>query len=114
MAAITSTFTFLVTPLSDGEIWFANSAAWNSYWANIQATVSIDAATTTTYGVSKQANNKVYVEVVTYYTLNVDLDGDGVPETYDIPTKAAFDTLNSIVKDMRTAMKNAGLLKEAQ
>ena len=57
------TFNFTVPPLPDNDIWFANSAAWNSYWTGIEATISLANATTTVAGLVKKADNLVYTSL---------------------------------------------------
>lgn len=101
------TFQLNVPDLPDSGVWFANAAAWKNYWLNVSTTVN--------FGI---AANAVYVEIAPgpsqYFDLQLDLDGDGTPESYVVPSKAAFDQLVNSYKDLRQAMKDAGLIEEAQ
>lgn len=46
---ISASIVIQVTPLTDNDIWFANAAAWNNYWANVSGEVTLTPATTTAY-----------------------------------------------------------------
>lgn len=106
---IAFTFTLNPTPLSDNEVWFANAAAWNNYFKNVPASATMDAIITTVYAPT------VYdATLVTY-----DFDIDGVPKY--VPSKAQFDSLlashsalDAAFQAMRTQLRNAGLITQAQ
>ncbi len=98
-----------VPDLPDNQIWFSNAASWNNYWSDITANVEFDGATTTVY------TPVPYNNALTPYALNV----DGV-ETV-VPTLAMFtslktelQTLNAAFQLMRTEMRNAGYITNAQ
>lgn len=106
---ITATVSINVPALPENDIWFANSASWSNYWADITANVEIDPVTTTVYASSPYDDN------LEPHTLNV----DGV-ETV-LATNAMFEslklelqTLNAAFQTMRTQLRNAGLITQAQ
>lgn len=107
--AITFSIALDVPALPDNDTWFANAAAWTNYWRDIDVEGELDAIVTTTY-------------VPSAYVAGQDapvLDFGGIQYTF--PTKAQHDSLvaqvaalDAIVQAMRTQMKNAGLITEAQ
>lgn len=106
---MTATVSINLPELSDNTVAFANAAAWNTYFSNITAAVDFDAVSTTLY-------------------VPVDYDTGLQPEafqlgdtTYILPTKAMFDSLlaafnalNSNYETLRTELRNAGLITNAQ
>lgn len=108
---MTATVSVNVSALPDNDVWFQNAAAWNSYWSNVTANVTLD-----------EIDNQVY----TPSTYNP--SGDLYPEAFQIGgevkilvTEAMFNslltrlnTLNSSYELLRTELRNAGLLKNAQ
>ena len=107
--ALTATISVNVPALPDNDIWFANAAAWNNYWQDITADVDLIPATTT-----------VYAAVAFDDTLPVhDFIIDSV--NYVVPSKAMFDSLvarvdalNAAFETMRTQMRTAGYITNAQ
>lgn len=106
---LTASISVNVTPLPDNDIWFANAAAWNNYWSDLDADIEFDGADTTLYVPS------AYNDALVPYTLDV----DGVQTT--VPTKAMFDSLKAQVAAldanyqlMRTELRNAGFITNAQ
>lgn len=98
-----------VPDLPDADIWFANAAAWKNYWKNIPLQFTFQGATTTKY--------VPFPYDVTLIPVAVTIEG----VNYDMPTMAMFtslhnrlDTLESKFQDMRTEMKDAGLITQAQ
>jgi hypothetical protein len=107
--AITATISVNVSALPDNAIWFANSAAWSNYWSDITADVEVDAVANTIY------DPEPYNNALQHYTLNV--DGVDVP----LATKLQIDSLIAQVaaldasyQQLRTEMRNAGYLENAQ
>ena len=103
-----------IVPLTDNQVWFANAAAWNNYWNNVEAEVEFDAVTTTLYVPS--AYNTGLQPIA-----NVIQAEDGSDVVQIMPTKAMFDSLRTQVtaldtafQAMRTELKNGGLITEAQ
>jgi len=99
-------FTLNVPPLPDIGIWFANAAAWTSYW---QQAISVTFT---------PISNAVYVDIpvgaATYYDFLMDLNGDGIDEHNVVPSKESFDLLVANYKNLRQAMKDAGLITQSQ
>ena len=46
---LSATISLSVPALPQNDVWFANSQAWTNYWANIDGTVTITPAATSTY-----------------------------------------------------------------
>jgi len=106
---LTANISVNVPELPDNEIWFANAASWNNYWQDITADVEFEPAATTIYAPSP------YNNALTSYVLNV----DGVD--YVLATKAQLDslvaqvaTLDAAFQLIRTEMRNAGYISNAQ
>jgi hypothetical protein len=104
-----------IVPLTDNEVWFANAAAWNNYWNNVDAEVEFDAITTIVYTPSAYNTGlQPIANVITDPTTGADV-------VQITPTKAMFDSLRAQVtaldtafQTMRTELKNGGLITEAQ
>lgn len=106
---ITASVSFNVTPLPDGDVWFANAAAWNNYWANIVADIDIDPIDTILYAAS------VYSAGAGVYVLNIDgVEHRLVTEEMHTSLLNRLNTLNSAFETMRTELRNAGLITNAQ
>jgi len=105
----TATIQIIVTPLPDNDVWFINSESWTNYWQNISGLVTITAA----------ANSK-YIPVAFDNTIpmqDINIDGNDI----FLPSLAAFRSLQAQVaaldasyQDLRTQMKAAGIIAEAQ
>lgn len=105
---LTATISINVPPLSDTDVWFANAAAWSNYWNDIEGDVTLDPIATIVYAASPFVDAGDYVANV-----------DGVE--YRLVQKATFDSLknrldvlNSAFETMRTELRNAGLITNAQ
>lgn len=108
--ALTASLSLTVPALPDNDVWFANSAAWTNYWHGITMSADFTPAATT-----------VYVPQTFIWNDNnaTSMIIDGV-ETYII-NKTQFDalllqlnTLDQCVQDMRTQLKTAGYIDNAQ
>lgn len=114
-----------VPALTDNAIWFANAAAWAAYWLQVGFTANIPVADVGDYGLVKKAVTALYTDPASTptqrVTLQIDNDGDGVVEEYSFVLASSydelrlqFDALNVAFKDMRTALKAAGIQTQAQ
>lgn len=107
--SLQATIEIIVGPLPDPLFWFANEAAWANYWEDVTGTITIEPAAT-----------NVYVPSPFDYGLEPeDFNIDGVD--YIIPSIAQFNSLKAqvaalddTVQQLRTALKAAGLITEAQ
>lgn len=95
--------------LPDVGVWFANAAAFNNYMRSFEGEVDIEPANNTVYAPSD------YNEALVPAGVNI----DGVD--YVLITLAMFqslldkvNTLDTSYKNLRTEMKNAGIIVEAQ
>lgn len=105
---LAATVSFNVPALADDDVWFLNASAWSNYWANIPATVTLQAATTALYVPQAFDNTQVV------YDLNI----DGADR--NLPSLALFNSLVNQVaaldanfQNLKTALKNAGLISNA-
>ena len=106
---LTASINLDVPALPDNDVAFANNAAWQNYWSHIDITATFEGA-----------DNAIYVEQA--YDNNAEghvLQYEGVE--YNVASKAQFDslllayqTLNTNYKNLREALKNAGIITEAQ
>jgi hypothetical protein len=123
--ALINVIGFQVPALTDNDIWFANAAAWSNYWNNVTFSINVPIADTVNAGLVKAAATAVYadtgVTATKRYTLQVDLDGTGNLQNVPVPDAGSFDELKIqvealvlAVQNMRTAMKTAGLITNAQ
>ena len=106
---LTATLALKVPALPDNDFWFINSASWTNYWQGIMMTATFNPAVNTKY-------------VPSPFDPNTDVDNftvDGVE--YYVPSLARFQSLQAQVaaldnsfQDLRTAMKTAGFIQEAQ
>lgn len=107
--AFTISFRLNVDPLPDMDYWFVNAAAWSTYWADQGGEAVIDAIPTT-----------IYVPVPTDTGLPVqDLLVNG--EDVYVPTMELFISLynqvqavDQCLQDLRTQLKDGGIITEAQ
>lgn len=104
---MTATITITVDPLTDNTIWFANAAAWNNYWASVDATVDIDPLTTVAY-TDQPYNTGLSAGMPIFNIAGTD---------HILVTKPCFDSLlamvnalNSSYETLRTEMYNQGLI----
>jgi len=107
--ALTANLALVVPPLPDAGYWFINAASWSNYWQGIQMTAVFQAAVNLKY-IPSPFDPNTAVEL-----LNI----DGV-EHY-LPSLARFQSLQAQVaaldnafQDLRTAMKTAGFIQQAQ
>lgn len=107
--ALTATIVLEVPPLPDADVWFANADAWLNYWRDIGATVTFDSA-----------ENALYVPVAFDNLIEyiaIDVNGDVfnlVPQAMFESLKARLDAMEASYQDLRTAMKDADFIEEAQ
>ncbi len=106
---LTANIVLIVPDLPDASVWFANAAAWKDYWRNITAQVEFDAA-----------ENAIYVpqaldETIQYVAMNVNgNDHLLVPQPMFESLVARTNAMEAAFQNMRTAMKDAGFIEEAQ
>lgn len=107
---ITAEINVNITPLSDNTIWFANAAAWNTYWSNITANVDIDALDTTIYAPVN------YSSGLQPYAFQLDDGPVVVLATNEMFTSllAKVNALDNAFQLMRTELRNEGLITNAQ
>lgn len=100
---------FNVPDLPAADVWFANNIAWKDYWAGIAATATFAGAITNLYVPSPFNNNLVA------YNFNVD-GVDMIVASIDMfnSLKNQVATLDAAVQDLRTQLKAAGLITQAQ
>ena len=105
----TASATLDVTALPDNDIWFANSQAWSNYWKGQTVDITFDAAATTIYAAS------AYDNTLQPYVLNVD-GVDNVLATNAMFTSllARVNALNASYEALRTQMRDAGFITNAQ
>lgn len=106
---MTASVSFNLPALSDNTVAFANAAAWNSYFSNITAAVEFDAIV-----------NTLYVPV-SYNTGLVPIALNIMDVDYIIPSNAmfqsllaAYNALNTNYELLRTELRAAGLITNAQ
>ena len=111
---MTATVNLNIAELPENDVWFANAAAWNNYWDNVEAEVDFDPIVTTLY--VPVAYNTGYHPIA-----NAIQNPDGSTTVQIFPTmdmftslRAQITALDSAVQTMRTELKNAGLITEAQ
>jgi len=85
---ITATVSLTVPTLTDNAIAFANAAAWNNYWNNISANITLVPIDVDGYTPAS------YNTTLTPYQLNVDAD------VMVFPSKAQFDSLLALVLNL--------------
>lgn len=106
----TAVISIVVPDLPDADVWFANNAAWSTYWKGITGEVELDPAETTIY--VPVTYNPALLDV-RYYNI------DGID--YQVITIEMFNLLlqkvnaiDTILQNMRSEMKDAGYITEAQ
>lgn len=110
-----------VSPLPDNAVWFANAAAWNSYWSTQSFSANIPIASAGTYGVVQSGVTVAYAvpaAIVAGYTIaQMDIAGNGILVQVPIPQQAVIDSLiaqlNALIADYaatKLALKNAGII----
>jgi len=106
---LTANISLDIATLSDNEVAFANAAAWNNYWANVTGTAEFEAATTTIYTAVEFDTGLAPCDIVI----------DATP--YQLVTTAQLasllarvDALNNAFEAMRTQMRTAGYITDAQ
>lgn len=104
----TATISLNVTDLPDAEEWFVNSAAWSNYWANQSADVTLDPAATTLYVPSAAVDGD-------YYNINIDGADRMIPsQAVFLTLLAALNNLNTSYQNLRSELKDAGYIDNAQ
>ncbi len=105
----TATVSIVVPALPDSDVWFANNAAWANYWKGISGDVELDAADTTIY--VPVAYNAALVPCA----INVDgVDYLLVTTAMFASLMAQITALDTALQNMRSEMKDAGYITEAQ
>jgi len=107
--ALTATIVLTVPDLPDADVWFANNAAWSNYWKDVSAEVEFDPIPTT-----------IFLPPIVDETQPIyDMVIDGVD--YNVPSNAlfqslltAFKTLLTSYENLRSELKDAGLITDAQ
>jgi hypothetical protein len=102
---ITATVSLTVPPLTDNAVAFANATAWNNYWNNISANITIDAIETDVY-TSTPYNSALQPASITIDDVEFVL----VTKTMFDSLKGELQTLNSSYQVMRTQLRDAGLI----
>lgn len=101
--------TLNVTPLDDNEVAFANAAAWNNYWANVTGEVELEAADTTIYTAVPFDDGLVPCDMV------IDSTAYQLVTTAQLASLLArVDALNNAFELMRTELRDAGYITNAQ
>lgn len=102
---LTANISLVVAALPDNDVWFANNAAWQAYWNDLEIAATFDPAVTTAYSESAFDNTLP----------NYVFDVGGVE--YNVPTIAqfnslllAYQTLNTNYKNLKTALIAAGVI----
>jgi hypothetical protein len=106
---LTANINLAVPALPDNDTAFANNAAWQNYWANINVNVTFDGAANDTYIPSVYDNSLPPVALI----VNA--------QQYNVPTTdmfnsllAAYSTMEANYREMRDALKAAGILTNSQ
>jgi hypothetical protein len=106
---LTASIQFNIPALPDNDIWFANSQAWSNYWNGIAATATLSPAATALYVPVPYNNALVYCRI--------DIDGQDYNLVTDAMLTSLLGQLNALdaaVQDLRTQMKTAGYITNAQ
>lgn len=107
--ALTASGILAVPALQDNTIWFANAASWNNYWRDVTFDATFDPAETTLYVPS------VYDDTLPAVAYSIGgIDYSLVTVAMFISLKTRLDTLEIAFQNMRTEMRDAGLITEAQ
>jgi hypothetical protein len=106
---LTFTVTFTVPELSDDTVWFANAQAWQNYWANADvADITLDPIATQIYSPVNYVTDG-YVEMNiggTNYQL--------AQESSLVLLAAKVAAIDTCLQTLRTELKQAGLITQAQ
>lgn len=107
---ISVTFSLNVPALPDNDVWFANAAAWSNYWSGISVAGTLDSVDTVIYAAS------AYNSALEPFYLNLDGVTTHILVTQDMFTSLLnrVNALNSAFETMRTELRNAGLITNAQ
>lgn len=106
---LTATVNIVVPDLPDASVWFANAAAWKNYWRDIEVEVEFEAAENAVY------NAQAFDSTIGFVA--VDVAGDVynlVPELMFNSLKDRVNVMETSFRDLRTAMKEAGFIENAQ
>lgn len=97
-----------VPDLPDNSVAFLNNAAWVNYWRNVDVVAEFT-----------PADNDIYLENAYNNAQQVDFNWNG--QDFSVPSieqfnslLLAYQTLNTNYKNLRTVMKDAGFILEAQ
>lgn len=107
--ALSGNVQFNVPALPNNDIWFANAQAWTNYWQGIAATVDLNAAATNLY-VPVAYDDTIQPPVFNIDGVNYQL----ATFTMIVSLLARIAALDAAFQDLRTAMKNAGYITNAQ
>jgi len=103
------TISLEVPDLPDASVWFANAAAWKNYWRNLNADATIEGASTSIYTPVPYDNTLVpcytVMDGVNYVLITLDMFQS---------IQARYDALEASYQDLRTQLKDAGLIDNAQ
>lgn len=96
-----------VPALVDGEIWFADATSWSNYWRGLNLAATFDPSANALYVNVPYDNTLAYTNVAS---------GVGMVASQAQFTSllAAYAALNTSFQEMRTAMKAAGFITNAQ
>lgn len=104
----TGTATLNVTELPDAEEWFVNAAAWSNYWANQSVDITLTPAATTLYVPAAAVDGD-------YYNINIDGMDRIIPsQAIFIALLTAFNSLDTSYRNLRSQLKDAGFIDNAQ
>lgn len=107
--AINASFVLSVTPLPETDAWFVNSDAWTNYWANVEGEIIFEAIPTSVYVESPFDTNLAPDEIVIDDTV---FDVCTIDQLASLV--AMVNALNNSYKLLRTALRDAGLITNAQ
>ena len=107
--ALTANLRLVVPALPDTDTWFLNSAAWTTYWQNIQMTATFQPATTVAY-VSTPYNNALQP-----YYLNIDgsLAATLITQTMFTSLLTQLSNLDTSYQALRAQLVAAGFISNA-
>jgi hypothetical protein len=105
----TALINLAVPALPDADVWFANNAAWATYWAGVSGTVELDPADTT-----------LYIPVafdLTIVPCAINVDGIDYLLVTSNQLTSILNKLNAIdtsYQNLRSELRDAGYITNAQ